>query len=71
MNNISRRNFVLSATAASAAFGLNGALEFIGSAQAHANAKLIDKGFHKFKVGDVEVPRSMTGSGTARSKTIL
>ena len=55
MNNISRRNFVLSATAASAAFGLNGPLEFIGSAQAQAysNAKLIDKGFYKFKVGDV------------------
>jgi len=28
MHNISRRNFVLSATAASAAFGLNGPLEF-------------------------------------------
>ena len=63
MNNISRRNFVLSATAASAAFGLNGQLEFIGSAQAqsYANAKLIDKGFYKFKVGDVEVTQIYDG----------
>jgi predicted small lipoprotein YifL len=36
MYNISRRNFVLSATATSAACGLNGPLEFIGSAQAQA-----------------------------------
>ena len=63
MHNISRRNFVLSATAASAAFGLNGPLEFIGSAQAqsYANAKLIDKGFHKFKVGNVEVTQIYDG----------
>jgi glyoxylase-like metal-dependent hydrolase (beta-lactamase superfamily II) len=63
MHNISRRNFVLSATAASAAFGLNGPLEFIGSAQAqaYANAKLIDKGFYKFKVGDVEVTQIYDG----------
>jgi glyoxylase-like metal-dependent hydrolase (beta-lactamase superfamily II) len=57
MHKISRRNLVLSATAASAAFGLDGPLEFIGSAQAqsYANAKLVDKGFHKFKSGDLEV----------------
>ena len=63
MHNISRRNFVLSATAASAAFGLNGPLEFIGSAQAqsYANAKLLDKGFHKFKSGDVEVTQIYDG----------
>ena len=63
MHNISRRNFVLSATAASAAFGLNGPLEFIGSAQAqaYANAKLIDKGFYKFKVGNVEVTQIYDG----------
>src|SRR6185295_9424092 len=54
---LSRRNFVLSATAAGAAFGLDRPLEFVGSAQAQAynNAKLIDKGFHRFKMGDVEV----------------
>ena len=63
MNSISRRNFVLSATAASAAFGLDGPLEFIGSAQAqsYANARLLDKGFHKFKVGDVEVTQIYDG----------
>jgi len=63
MHNISRRNFVLSATAASAAFGLDGPLEFIGSAQAqsYSNAKLVDKGFHKFKVGNVEVTQIYDG----------
>jgi glyoxylase-like metal-dependent hydrolase (beta-lactamase superfamily II) len=63
MDNISRRNFVLSATAASAAFGLDGPLEFIGSAQAqsYSNAKLLDKGFHTFKVGDVEVTQIYDG----------
>jgi Metallo-beta-lactamase superfamily len=40
-----------------------GPLEFIGSAQAqsYANAKLIDKGFYKFKVGDVEVTQIYDG----------
>lgn len=63
MDSISRRNFVLSATAASAEFGLDGPLEFIGSAQAqsYANAKLVDKGFHKFKIGDVEVTQIYDG----------
>jgi glyoxylase-like metal-dependent hydrolase (beta-lactamase superfamily II) len=63
MHNISRRNFVLSATAASAAFGLDGPLEFIGSAnaQSYANSKMLDKGFHKFKVGDVEVTQIYDG----------
>jgi len=63
MHHISRRNFVLSATAASAAFGLDGPLEFIGSAQAqsYANTKLVDKGFHKFKVGNVEVTQIYDG----------
>src|SRR5262245_8153784 len=63
MDNISRRNFVLSATAASVAFGLDGPLEFIGSAQAqsYSNAKLLDKGFHQFKVGDVEVTQIYDG----------
>ncbi|MFZ0263060.1 MAG: hypothetical protein WAL36_24235 [Pseudolabrys sp.] len=38
-------------------------LEFIGSAQAqsYANAKLVDKGFHKFKIGDVEVAQIYDG----------
>ena len=73
MHNISRRNFVLSATTASAAFGLNGPLEFIGSAQAqaYANAKLIDKGFYKFRLAMSKLPRSTMESGTARSKITL
>lgn len=60
---ISRRDFVLSATAASACFGLDKPLEFIGSANAqqYANPKLIEKGFHKFKVGDVEVIQMYDG----------
>jgi hypothetical protein len=64
MQHISRHcTFVLSATAASAAFGLDGPLEFIGSAQAqsYANAKLLDKGFHKFKSGDLEVTQIYDG----------
>jgi glyoxylase-like metal-dependent hydrolase (beta-lactamase superfamily II) len=56
MQSISRRSFVISATAAGAAFGLDGPLEFIGSAFAQApNAALLDKGFVKFKLGDIEV----------------
>jgi glyoxylase-like metal-dependent hydrolase (beta-lactamase superfamily II) len=63
MKNVSRRDFVLSATAASAAFGLNGPLEFIGSAEAqqYNNAKLVEKGVHKFKVGNVEVIQMYDG----------
>src|SRR5262249_25676756 len=63
MHNISRRNFVLSATAASAAFGLNGPLEFIGSAQAqsYSDAQLLDKGFQQCKVGDAEVTHIYDG----------
>jgi len=63
MHSISRRNFVLSATAASAAFGLDGPLEFIGSAhaQSYANTKMLDKGFHKFKAGDLEVTQIYDG----------
>ncbi len=63
MQNISRRNFVASASAAAAAFGLDGPLEFIGSAQAqkYSNAALVDKGFHKFKIGDIEVTQIYDG----------
>ncbi|MGB9413093.1 MAG: hypothetical protein WCB26_18040, partial [Pseudolabrys sp.] len=60
---VSHAEILYSATAASAAFGLDGPLEFIGSAQAqsYANAKLVDKGFHKFKIGDVEVAQIYDG----------
>lgn len=61
MDNISRRGFVISAAAAGASFGLNGPLEFIGSAFAQSNPALLEKGFVKFKVGDVEVTQIYDG----------
>lgn len=54
-----RRGFVLSAAAAGAAFGLDGKIEIMPSAWAQAagphplNPK--GMGFHKFKVGDIQV----------------
>ncbi|MFM9849583.1 MAG: MBL fold metallo-hydrolase [Hyphomicrobiaceae bacterium] len=71
MQSISKRQFVISAAAASAAFGLDGPLAFIQPAGAQA-AKgmspmgspqaLIDKGFAKFKVGDIEVTQLYDGT---------
>ena len=61
MQNISRRGFVISAAAAGAAFGLDGPLEFIGSAFGQSNPSLLEKGFVKFKVGDVEVTQIYDG----------
>jgi glyoxylase-like metal-dependent hydrolase (beta-lactamase superfamily II) len=62
MNDLTRRSFVISAAAASAAFGLKGPLEVFGSAaQAQgsnpigAAQALVDQGFAKFKVGSIEV----------------
>ncbi|MFN3743197.1 MAG: MBL fold metallo-hydrolase [Hyphomicrobiaceae bacterium] len=61
MNGITRRRFVISAAAASAAFGLKGPLAIYGPAAAQgtnpigAPQALLDQGFVKFKVGDVEV----------------
>jgi glyoxylase-like metal-dependent hydrolase (beta-lactamase superfamily II) len=66
MSNISRRNLVVSAGAAAAAFGLDGRLEFIASAQAQkagsgsaagsgSGTVPTTMGFKRFKVGDVEV----------------
>lgn len=52
MSSISRRGFVVSAAAASAALGLNGPLEIIGSALAQGAPDLLAKGFSKFKIGD-------------------
>jgi glyoxylase-like metal-dependent hydrolase (beta-lactamase superfamily II) len=51
MHSISRRGFVISTTVASAAFGLNGPLELIGTGFAQSS----DLPFVKFRVGDLEV----------------
>jgi glyoxylase-like metal-dependent hydrolase (beta-lactamase superfamily II) len=58
MQSISRRGFVISAAAASAAFGLDGPLEFIGKgfAQAATGPAVV-----KFKVGDFEVIQMYDG----------
>lgn len=61
MQSISRRGFVISTAAAAAAFGLDGPLEFIGSAFAQSNPALLDKGFFKFKIGDIEVTQVYDG----------
>ena len=64
MTSFSRRNVVFSGTAAAAAFGLNGPLEFIAPAEAQkagsgsgSGAGTVPKvmGFKRFKVGDAEV----------------
>ena len=56
MQSISRRGLVISAATAAAAFGLDGPLEFVGSAFAQASdPKLLDKGYFKFKVVSLEV----------------
>jgi glyoxylase-like metal-dependent hydrolase (beta-lactamase superfamily II) len=55
MHSISRRGFVISAAAAGAAFGLDGPLEFISSANAQKAPEAGAKGFAKFKVGDWNV----------------
>ncbi len=58
MQSISRRGFVVSAAAAGAAFGLDGALDFGGKAfaQAPAGPEVV-----KFKVGDLEVIQMSDG----------
>ncbi|HXF53511.1 MAG TPA: MBL fold metallo-hydrolase [Hyphomicrobiaceae bacterium] len=59
MFHLSRRRFVISAAAAGAAFGLDGPLEFLPSAEAQGKkqgkAPASAMKFKKFKVGDVEV----------------
>src|SRR5262245_32304200 len=57
MHSISRRGFVISVAAASAAFGLDGPLEFLTP----AFAQKADKDVVKFKVGDVEVIQMYDG----------
>jgi len=51
---LSRRSVVISATTAAAVFGLDKVVSFMPSAFAQDAAPPI-KGFHKFKVGDIEV----------------
>jgi glyoxylase-like metal-dependent hydrolase (beta-lactamase superfamily II) len=65
----SRRTFVLSAAAAGAAFGLDKQVAFIGDAHAQkAPPKkaptLLEKGFVKFKLGDIEVIQVYDGFAT-------
>jgi glyoxylase-like metal-dependent hydrolase (beta-lactamase superfamily II) len=74
MFNSSRRTFVMSAAAAGAAFGLDKQLAFIpsahaqkagsgsGAAAAAAKPSLFDKGFAKFKIGDIEVTQIYDGA---------
>lgn len=64
MSTLTRRNVVMSAAAVGAAFGLDKPLGgFIGSAEAQkAKPSLVDKGFAKFKVGDVEVIQVFDGT---------
>jgi len=62
MHSISRRGFVISAATAGAVFGLNRPLEFVAPAFAQApNAGQVDKGFVKFKVGDIQVTQIYDG----------
>lgn len=60
MTVLSRRTFVLSATAASAAFGLKGPLAFVSPAEAMGPGSELPK-FTRFKVGDVEVTQLYDG----------
>jgi glyoxylase-like metal-dependent hydrolase (beta-lactamase superfamily II) len=65
MFHLSRRQFVVSAAGATALFGLDRPVSFITPAAAQkgpANAKLFDKGFVKFKVGDIEVTQVYDGT---------
>jgi glyoxylase-like metal-dependent hydrolase (beta-lactamase superfamily II) len=57
MQSISRRGFVISTAAASAAFGLDGPLEFFTP----AFAQKADQDVFKFKVGDIEVIQMYDG----------
>jgi glyoxylase-like metal-dependent hydrolase (beta-lactamase superfamily II) len=69
VHSISRRGFVISAAAAGAAFGLDGPLEFLPPVEAATAVgpngspqALLDKGFSKFKVGDIEVTQLYDGT---------
>lgn len=62
MVTVSRRNFVMGAAGASALFGLNKPVEFIGFAQAQKGPA----GFLKYKVGSVEMFALIDGEATPR-----
>jgi glyoxylase-like metal-dependent hydrolase (beta-lactamase superfamily II) len=67
MQSMTRRNVVLSAAAAGAAFGLNRTVEIITPAVAQQSVgatTLNPKGltFHRFKVGDIEVTQVLDGT---------
>jgi len=70
MKSISKRQFVISAAAAGSVFGLDGPLAFIQPADAKgakgmtpfgSSQALVDKGFARFKVGDIEVTQLYDG----------
>jgi glyoxylase-like metal-dependent hydrolase (beta-lactamase superfamily II) len=62
MFHISRRDLVLSAAGAYAAFGLNKSIALIGAAEAQP---IPDPGFFKYKVGDIEVVLLSDGTSEA------
>lgn len=67
MLDLTRRNVVLSAAAASAAFGLDKRLEIIPSALAQTSASPMNPkglGHAKFKIGDIEVTQLFDGAIT-------
>ncbi len=61
MTILSRRSFVVSAAAASAAFGLKGPLAFIGPAEAQMSGGSEVPKFARFKIGDIEVTQLYDG----------
>jgi len=61
MFNMSRRNVILSAAAAGAAFGLDKQLAFIAPAKAEAVSLEPTTGFYKYKVGSIEVTALFDG----------
>src|SRR5215467_13519969 len=62
MQSISRRGFVISSSAAFAAFGLDGPLQFMTPAFAQKpDPSLLEKGVVKFRVGDIEVIQMYDG----------
>lgn len=55
MIEMSRRNFVLSASAAAVVLGADGPVAFLSPANAQKAADAVAKGFHAFKVGAMDV----------------
>lgn len=62
MISVSRRDFLISAAAAAAGFGLEGPLQFVPPATAQgSDDALKQKGFAKFKIGDIQVTQIYDG----------